>query len=228
MMADTDKLVAAAREQAGGLEHWADVLEAHEPESSTAGIVMLRAAARSLRELAERGVVVDERLKYLERDRRILQAVAEAVEHEDDPWDEIPGFVRQLWNDSQRQEQVVTAQWVKRLAYALIYGKDQIEGKEAVELGREAIDWLGKRPVPIEPSEAAIEALKAIRLAKMNVDLVVEATICGYAERRPVLKSELVGDEVEEILEAAAEAQRLLSAWLAAYRAQFTQETGEK
>lgn len=43
---------ARAREQAGGLDHWAIVLEAHKPESSAAGIVMLRKAAKTLRELA--------------------------------------------------------------------------------------------------------------------------------------------------------------------------------
>ncbi len=42
-----------AREQAGGLEHWANVLEAHEPESSAAGIVMLREAAKTLRRFAD-------------------------------------------------------------------------------------------------------------------------------------------------------------------------------
>ena len=40
-----------AREQAGGLDHWAAVLEAHDPDGSAAGIVMLRAAAKTLREL---------------------------------------------------------------------------------------------------------------------------------------------------------------------------------
>ena len=45
---------ARAREQAGGLDHWANVLEAHEPDSSAAGIVMLREAAKTLRELARR------------------------------------------------------------------------------------------------------------------------------------------------------------------------------
>ena len=41
-----------ATEQAGGLEHWADVLESHKPENSAKGILMLRAAAKTLRELA--------------------------------------------------------------------------------------------------------------------------------------------------------------------------------
>lgn len=41
-----------AREQADGLDHWAAVLEVHEPKSSAAGIVMLREAAKTLRELA--------------------------------------------------------------------------------------------------------------------------------------------------------------------------------
>lgn len=41
-----------ARQQAVGLDNWADVLEVHKPESSAAGIVMLRAAAKTLRELA--------------------------------------------------------------------------------------------------------------------------------------------------------------------------------
>lgn len=41
----------AARQQAGGLDNWADVLEAHEPDSSAKGILMLRAAAKTLREL---------------------------------------------------------------------------------------------------------------------------------------------------------------------------------
>lgn len=43
---------ARAKEQAGGLDHWAAVLEAHKPESSAAGIVMLHEAAKTLRELA--------------------------------------------------------------------------------------------------------------------------------------------------------------------------------
>ena len=37
--------------QASGLEHWAKCLEVHNPEGSAAGIVMLRAAAKTLREL---------------------------------------------------------------------------------------------------------------------------------------------------------------------------------
>jgi len=41
-----------AREQAGGLDNWANVLEAHEPGSSAKGILMLRAAAKTLRALA--------------------------------------------------------------------------------------------------------------------------------------------------------------------------------
>ncbi len=41
-----------AREQADGLDHWAAVLEAHEPDSSAKGILMLRAAAKTIRELA--------------------------------------------------------------------------------------------------------------------------------------------------------------------------------
>ncbi len=40
-----------AREQASGLDHWAAVLEAHDPGGSAKGIVMLRAAAKTLREL---------------------------------------------------------------------------------------------------------------------------------------------------------------------------------
>ncbi len=48
---ENDQMVRA-REQAGGLDHWARCLEAHEPESSAAGILMLRAAAKTLRELA--------------------------------------------------------------------------------------------------------------------------------------------------------------------------------
>ena len=39
--------------QAAGLDHWAACLEAHEPESSAAGIVMLRAAAETIRELVK-------------------------------------------------------------------------------------------------------------------------------------------------------------------------------
>ncbi len=42
-----------AREQAGGLEHWAAVLVAHKHKSSAAGIVMLREAAKTLRCFAD-------------------------------------------------------------------------------------------------------------------------------------------------------------------------------
>jgi hypothetical protein len=42
-----------AREQADGLDLWAKVLEAHKPEGAAAGIVMLREAAKTLRELAK-------------------------------------------------------------------------------------------------------------------------------------------------------------------------------
>ena len=38
-----------ARKQAAGLDRWAKVLEAHEPESSAAGILMLHEAAKTLR-----------------------------------------------------------------------------------------------------------------------------------------------------------------------------------
>ncbi len=48
---ENDQIVRA-REQAGGLDHWARCLEAHEPESSAAGIVMLHEAAKTLRALA--------------------------------------------------------------------------------------------------------------------------------------------------------------------------------
>lgn len=41
-----------AREQAGGLDAWANVLVAHNPDGSAKGILMLRAAAKTLRELA--------------------------------------------------------------------------------------------------------------------------------------------------------------------------------
>lgn len=41
-------LMGRAREQADGLDNWADVLD----ESSAKGILMLRAAAKTLRELA--------------------------------------------------------------------------------------------------------------------------------------------------------------------------------
>ena len=51
-LADSDQTVRA-REQAGGLNHWAAVLEAHEPKGSAAGIVMLREAAKTLRALAD-------------------------------------------------------------------------------------------------------------------------------------------------------------------------------
>jgi len=44
--------VVRARQQAIGLDNWADVLEAHEPGSSAKGILMLRAAAKTLRGLA--------------------------------------------------------------------------------------------------------------------------------------------------------------------------------
>ena len=44
--------MAQAKEQAGGLDNWADVLEAHEPGGSAKGILMLRAAAKTLRALA--------------------------------------------------------------------------------------------------------------------------------------------------------------------------------
>ena len=47
----TPVLDARARAIAGGLDHWAAVLEAHDPDGSAAGIVMLRAAAKTLREL---------------------------------------------------------------------------------------------------------------------------------------------------------------------------------
>ena len=40
-----------ARAQADGLDHWANVLEAQDPESSAKGIIMLRAAAKTLRGL---------------------------------------------------------------------------------------------------------------------------------------------------------------------------------
>ena len=40
-----------AREQAGGLDHWAKTLEAHTPDDSAKAILMLRAAAKTLREL---------------------------------------------------------------------------------------------------------------------------------------------------------------------------------
>ena len=40
-----------AREQAVGLDNWADVLETHDPGSSAKGILMLRAAAETLRGL---------------------------------------------------------------------------------------------------------------------------------------------------------------------------------
>ncbi len=42
-----------ARQQAGGLDSWAAVLEAHEPASSAKGILMLRAAAKTLRRFAD-------------------------------------------------------------------------------------------------------------------------------------------------------------------------------
>lgn len=54
MSEQTEELQTQAREQAGGLDHWADVLEAHDPASSARGILMLRAAAKTLRELVEK------------------------------------------------------------------------------------------------------------------------------------------------------------------------------
>ncbi|KKL88458.1 hypothetical protein LCGC14_1924540, partial [marine sediment metagenome] len=42
-----------ARKQAAGLDRWAKVLEAHEPESSAAGILMLHEAAKTLRCFAD-------------------------------------------------------------------------------------------------------------------------------------------------------------------------------
>jgi hypothetical protein len=41
-----------ARQQADGLDNWAKILEAHEPDASARGILMLRAAAKTLRQLA--------------------------------------------------------------------------------------------------------------------------------------------------------------------------------
>ncbi|KKL29054.1 hypothetical protein LCGC14_2368960 [marine sediment metagenome] len=49
---ENDQMVRA-RKQADGLDQWAEVLEVHEPESAAAGILMLHAAAKTLRELAE-------------------------------------------------------------------------------------------------------------------------------------------------------------------------------
>ena len=46
-----EELQLKALTQAGGLDHWARCLEAHEPESAAAGIVMLHEAAKTLREL---------------------------------------------------------------------------------------------------------------------------------------------------------------------------------
>ena len=39
--------------QADGLDHWAACLEAHEPEKSAAGIIMLQKAAKTIRELVK-------------------------------------------------------------------------------------------------------------------------------------------------------------------------------
>ena len=45
------ELCTRAQEQADGLDQWARVLKAHEPEGSAKGILMLHAAAKTLREL---------------------------------------------------------------------------------------------------------------------------------------------------------------------------------
>ena len=45
-------MLKKAIHQASGLEHWAKYLEVHDPDGSAASIVMLRAAAKTLRELA--------------------------------------------------------------------------------------------------------------------------------------------------------------------------------
>ena len=39
--------------QAAGLDHWAACLKAHDPKGSAAGIVMLRTAAKTIRELVK-------------------------------------------------------------------------------------------------------------------------------------------------------------------------------
>ena len=49
-----DQIILYAREQADGLDMWAKVLEAHEPDNSAAGILMLYAAAKTLRELSKK------------------------------------------------------------------------------------------------------------------------------------------------------------------------------
>ncbi|KKN02837.1 hypothetical protein LCGC14_1113660 [marine sediment metagenome] len=59
---ENDQMVRA-REQAGGLDHWARCLEAHEPESSAAGIVMLHEAAKTLRRFADAPQEVTEELR---------------------------------------------------------------------------------------------------------------------------------------------------------------------
>ena len=46
-------LMVRARQQATGLDNWAAVLEAHDPDSAAKGILMLRAAAKTLRHFAD-------------------------------------------------------------------------------------------------------------------------------------------------------------------------------
>ena len=53
MVKITNDQMVHATNQADGLDHWAKVLEAHEPKSSAKGILMLQAAAKTLRELAK-------------------------------------------------------------------------------------------------------------------------------------------------------------------------------
>ena len=47
-----EELQLKALTQADGLDRWARVLEAHEPDSAAMGIIMLHRAAETLRELA--------------------------------------------------------------------------------------------------------------------------------------------------------------------------------